>query len=162
TSITSSPSGSTTSTSASFSFTSTPTGGTFECALDGAAFASCTSPKTYSALALGSHTFQGRAVNAFGTDGTPASFTWPIGTARDTTITSGPATPPLNTAATFTFTSSPSGASFECALDAGSFAACTSPQTYVALALGNHTFQARAVNAFGPDATPAAYPWTIT
>jgi hypothetical protein len=49
--------------------------------LDGAAFAACSSPKSYSDLADGSHTFQVRATDAAAnTDPTPASSSWTIET----------------------------------------------------------------------------------
>src|SRR5206468_3408882 len=57
------------------------TGATFQCALDGAVFAACTSPKTYSGLLSGPHTFQVRASNANGTDPSPAAYSWTIGAA---------------------------------------------------------------------------------
>jgi hypothetical protein len=162
TTITASPAAVTTSPSASFSFTSTPAGATFECSLDGAAFAACASPQAYATLALGNHTFGVRAVNEAGTDATPATFAWTINQApADTTITSAPAATTTSTSASFSFTSTPVGATFECSLDGAAFAACTSPAAYSALALGNHTFGVRAVNAAGTDATPATFAWTI-
>jgi len=81
TTITASPPNSTTSTSLSFSFASNEAGSTFGCTLDGVG-AACTSPQTYSGLAVGSHTFTVAARDPAGnTDPTPASFSWTI-TAR--------------------------------------------------------------------------------
>ena len=66
----------------SFSFDSIDmdgTGATFECKLDSAAFAPCSSPQSYSGLSVGNHTFQVRAVdNAGGVDPTPARYTWAV------------------------------------------------------------------------------------
>ena len=45
---------------ASFSFTADEPGTAFECSLDGGQFAPCASPKTYSLLAVGEHTFRVR------------------------------------------------------------------------------------------------------
>ncbi len=79
TTITAGPSGTTTSSSASFSFTASETGSTFECSLDSGAYGSCTSPKAHSGLALGSHTFRVRARDAAGNvDASPATRTWTI------------------------------------------------------------------------------------
>jgi hypothetical protein len=67
-----------TSTSASFSFTADEPS-TFECSLDSAAFASCTSPKAYSGLTVGGHVFSVRAKDAAGNvDSTPATASWTI------------------------------------------------------------------------------------
>jgi hypothetical protein len=73
--------GSTLSTSITFTFGGSDTVGVagFQCKLDGAAYASCTSPVAYSALAIGSHTIQARALDTAGNiDATPASFTWVV------------------------------------------------------------------------------------
>jgi hypothetical protein len=163
TTITSGASGSVNSSSASFSFTSTQAGSTFECSLDGAAFASCASPKAYSALANGSHTFQVRAIYTGNTDPTPASQDWIVDTiAPDTTTTSGPSGSVNSASASFSFSATEAGSTFECKLDSGSFAACTSPQSYTGLANGSHTFQVRAKDAaLNVDATPASRTWTI-
>jgi hypothetical protein len=67
--------------SASFTFSSNEVNSAFECRLDGAAFSSCASPRSYSSLADGSHTFEVRATDAAGnTDTTPASHTWIVDT----------------------------------------------------------------------------------
>jgi hypothetical protein len=61
------------------SFTSTETGSTFKCRLDGGAFTTCSSGKTYRNLKKGSHTFQVRATDKFGNvDPTPAKKAWKI------------------------------------------------------------------------------------
>jgi large repetitive protein len=68
------------SSTATFSFSSTE-GGRFQCSLDGAEYASCTSSKIYPGLADGSHTFSVKATDAAGNeDPTPASYTWTIDT----------------------------------------------------------------------------------
>jgi hypothetical protein len=67
TTIDSGPSGTTTSTSATFAFSSSEAGSTFECSVDGAAFAACASPQDYDRLATRQHTFQLRATDAAGT-----------------------------------------------------------------------------------------------
>jgi hypothetical protein len=78
TTITSGPSGTVTSTSATFTFTADKPGSTFQCSLDGAAFAACTSPIGYTGLSEAVHTFQVLAVDTVGNAGAPASRTWTI------------------------------------------------------------------------------------
>ncbi len=78
TTITSGPSGAVTGVSHTFAFSSSEAG-TFQCRLDSASFAACTSPKNYLILTAGSHTVQVRAIDGAGnTDQTPASRTFTI------------------------------------------------------------------------------------
>ena len=65
-------------TSASFTFTSSEAGSTFSCALDGSSFEACSSPRAYSRLAPGSHTFAVRATDVAGNTGPVATHTWSI------------------------------------------------------------------------------------
>jgi hypothetical protein len=163
TTITAKPANLTNSTSASFSFTSNEAGSTFECKLDAGAFTACTSPRTYSGLADGPHTFEVRAKDAAGNiDPTPASHSWTIdATPPDTTVTDGPANN-SSPNVSFSFTSNEAGATFACRMDSGSWQACTSPRSYTNLAAGSHTFQVRATDAAGnTDPTPAQYTWTV-
>jgi hypothetical protein len=93
TSITDTPADPTNQTSASFEFDSDNPFGTFECRLDGGAFGNCTSPRNYSGLSEGSHTFAVRALDRDRVrDASPASFTWLVDvTPPNITITEPPA-----------------------------------------------------------------------
>ena len=72
------PSGTTAETGASFEFTSSEPS-SFECRLDGGAWAACASPTAVSGLAPGEHSFDVRSTDAAGNvDGTPATRAWTI------------------------------------------------------------------------------------
>ena len=164
TSITSAPADPNGTGDASFEFESTESGSTYECQLDGGGYSACSSPKAYSGLADGSHTFEVRAIDPAGNaDQTPASYTWLIDmTGPETTITDAPVSPSGSSDVSFAFSSSEAGSTYECQLDGGGFSACSSPQSYTALADGSHTFQVLAVDSLGnPDPTPASHTWTI-
>lgn len=163
TTIVSGPPTLTNSTSATFSFSSNETG-TFETSIDGGGYITSTSPKTFTGLADGPHTFSVRAIDAAGNvDGTPESYAWTVdATAPNTTILTYPTNPTSSSTATFTFTSSESGSTFQGQLDGGGYATVPSPINYIGLADGSHTFNVRAVDAAGNiDGTPASYTWLI-
>ncbi len=136
---------------------------TFECRVDAASFAPCTSPFTPAGLADGNHTFNVRARDQAGNVSAPASYTWTVDTTPpDTTMTGGPANSSTSgLTVTFTF-SSEAGATFQCRIDSGTFSACTSPFTVTGLTDGSHTFHVRAVDTVGNiDPTPATRTWTV-
>jgi hypothetical protein len=68
----------TTAKSASFTFGDGEPGVTLLCRRDGAKFASCTSPTSYSGLTLGEHAFQVQARDAAGNVSASASYSWTI------------------------------------------------------------------------------------
>lgn len=81
TTITSTAIGSTSSASASFTFSATDDSTTissYQCKLDGAAYATCTSPQAYSGLADGSHTFYVVSLDPAGNTSVAASETWTV------------------------------------------------------------------------------------
>ena len=108
------------------------------------------------------HTFTVKPTDSLGNPGVSASFGWRVdGTAPETTLASAPAVRTTTVSATFTFSASePSG--FECKLDAGAFAPCSSPKTHTGLTRAAHSFEVRAVDGTGNvDPTPAIHRWTI-
>jgi hypothetical protein len=161
--IDSGPEPATTQTSATLSFHASTADATFECSLDGAPYADCTSPTTYSAVGEGTHNFAVRAVDANRTDPSPATRSWRVDlTPPNTTITSGPSGTVTSPTATFTFTANEPVGSFACRLDAGAWEPCASPKSYAGLQQGPHVFEVAVTDQAGnPDPTPATRSWTI-
>jgi Subtilase family len=95
TTITDGPSGLTDSASPAFAFSSSEAGSSFECKLDGEAYASCLSPQVYADLAEGPHTFYVRATDVAGnTDASLAEHSFTVDPiAPNTFIDSGPEGP---------------------------------------------------------------------
>jgi hypothetical protein len=108
------------------------------------------------------------AENAYQDSGLSVEFDWAaLNNDADldppeTTITSAPGALSAGADASFSFTSDEAGSTFECSLDGGSFAACSTPASYTSLADGAHTFAVRATDtSANTDATPDSHSWTI-
>jgi hypothetical protein len=87
TTISSAPEASTTATAANFAFSSSEAGSTFACKYDSGSWGGCSSPTSFSSVALGAHQFSVRATDSAGnTDTTPATDVW--------TVTTPPPPPP--------------------------------------------------------------------
>jgi large repetitive protein len=158
--ITAHPSSQTSATTASLSFTDSEAGVGFQCKLDAGSYAACTSPASYSGLALGSHTFSVQAKDAAGNVSGATSFTWSV-VPPTPTITSKPANPTNQTSASFSFSDTLAGVTYVCALDTSTFTSCSSPQSYPGpLAEGSHTFQVKAVSG-GNQSDAASYTWAV-
>jgi hypothetical protein len=151
--------------SPSFGFSSTEPGSTFQCSVDGAAFAACTSPRSIGPLANGSHTFAVRAIDpAANADPSPATRSFQVAVAPPppgdtrapkTTITKAPKAKLKKKSAVVTFSADEAGVSFECKLDAGAYAPCSSPAALKRLKKGKHAFSVRATDAAGNVGEPA-------
>ncbi len=163
TTIDAGPSGSVTADTASFAFSANEVGSTFECALDGAPFTACTSPKQYTALVQGIHSFSVRATDAVGnTDPTVAGRTWTVDTIAPSTILEAIPALTKSTDQTFSFSADETGTTYACNLDDSGFALCSSPAIYTNLIDGSHTFSVRATDVAGnTDQEPATATWTI-
>jgi hypothetical protein len=79
----------------------------------------------------------------------------------DTVIDDGPSGTISVSSATFSFHSTQSPATFQCQVDSGAAAPCTSPVTYSGLADGDHRFSVQATSAAGTDPSPATATWTV-
>jgi Ca2+-binding RTX toxin-like protein len=106
TTITSGPSPTSNVDSATFTFSSTKNPATFQCRLDAGSWSACSSPKTYTGLAKGSHTFRVKATDQFGNaDATEATQTWTIAFVPIASFAYSPATPLTTDSVSFSSTS---------------------------------------------------------
>ncbi len=146
-----------------FTFSSTDPTASFECSVDGGAFAACPATFSTTALADGTHTLAVRSRNAVLVDATPATATWVVDTtAPDTTIVTAEPSPTSDPTGDFVFGSPDATATFECSVDGGAFAACPATFSTTALPDGMHTIAVRAVDLAGNvDPTPASTSWIV-
>jgi FG-GAP-like repeat len=135
----------------------------FQCRVDGAAFAACPAAFTTAPLPDGAHSFEARAVDSAGNvDPTPANRAFTSDATKPSTrIRSGPKGKSTDRTPRFTFTSSDAGSTFACRIDRKRFSACASPFTVSKLKAGKHTFEVRATDPAGNrDASPAKRKFT--
>ena len=141
---------------------STPTYGlsadepsTFQFNVDGGNFSACNASCDVSALTDGTHTLRFRAADADenqNTDPTPVQRMVMIDTVGPTIqIDARPADPTNSSNPSWQFSSAESGVSYECQIDGGAFAPCSSGPAHSAGSLpdGPHTFAVRGRDAVG-------------
>ena len=120
-----------------------------------------------SAAVIDSHIFDGQDDASRATvDPTPfltqLSASAPAPLPPETTFSEDSPVRQSATSYSFVFSSNESASSFECKLDTGDWAPCTSPKGATGLSDGSHTLQARAIDAAGiVDTTPASVTWTV-
>jgi len=165
--ITSQPADPTNQTSAAFAYTDARSV-TFLCSLDGGAYAGCgngtSGSTTYAGpLADGVHTFLVKAQQGGSAASSADSRTWTVDATPPPapSFTETPSSPTTEKKATFRFGDSEAGVTFQCRLDAGSYAKCGSPRKYSNLGEGPHTFCVQALDRAGNLSTPACYTWQV-
>jgi hypothetical protein len=132
-------------------FTATKSGSTFTCQLDDRARQACAGSVSYAGLAEGEHAVSIRVTDRYGIpDAGPLTVRWRVDrTAPETLLLA--ARPAPRTSGTASFVSE-TAAGFECQVQSGAWAACTSPLSAPAGA----TVAVRARDAAGnADPTPA-------
>jgi hypothetical protein len=144
-----------------FTFTASESGATFECRLDGGAWAACSSPKTLDGLAAGGHTFQIRGKDRAGNvDATPAARSWTVDTTPpDISIVKHPSAQTTSSSAVFNLSTTDPTGTFLCQLDSQSQQPCN-PWPQYTVPDGNHTFKAWTIDGAGNvSTTPATFSW---
>jgi hypothetical protein len=168
-SVDSGPAGTTTDSTPTFTFSGTDAVGpiTFQCSIDTgvASLGACSGPGNAdtpsSPLAAGSHTFRVQATDAAGNSAVATrSFTVEIPqppAPPDTAITKGPKKKTTKRRPKFKFTSTQAASTFQCQLDKGQSAPCTSPFVPPRkLGLGKHVLKVKAIGPTGvADTSPA-------
>src|SRR5207248_10662400 len=110
-----------------------------------------------------------REVDNAGNSSAAASFNWVVDTTKPAAaFDSTPNKPTNSTSASFSFhgTDPTSGGvssgvnHLECKLDGGSFATCTSPQSFP-VTEGLHTYSVRAVDNAGNTGAATSFTWTV-
>ena len=148
--------------SATFSSLETRAGRPSSAGIDGGAWGACSSPKTYTGLAEGSHTFESRAIDAAGNmDLTPAARPG-RSTPHRRTRRSPPADRPEQLGQRATSRSRPARAAPRSTVarlrHLGLVRFAEDAQRWD----GSHTFEVRASDAVGnADPTPDSFTWTI-
>src|SRR5207253_5971168 len=140
----------------SFGFSDSEGTATFAVRLDGGSWSSAASPKGYSSLSDGSHTFDVLALDAYGNATTTTSRTWTVDATAPPapSIDSGPAASSTSGPnVSFGFSDSEGTATFAVRLDGGSWSSAASPKGYSSLSDGSHTFDVLALDAYGNATT---------
>jgi large repetitive protein len=165
------PANPTTAATAVFTFSDTQTPITFVCSIDSLPFSTCSSPTNYTGLSGGPHNFQIKAKDSAGNLSNAATYNWAVNSIGPPppVITSAPKYLTNDDTATFAFTDSQAGVSFQCSLDGGTFAPCTSGVSYSGLAgfpnnfeirTKRHTFAVQAIDSSNNVSPQTTRAWT--
>ncbi|HEV7844741.1 MAG TPA: hypothetical protein VGO83_00655, partial [Thermoleophilaceae bacterium] len=155
--------GQTRDTTPTFSFSASDPLASFECALDGAAAEPCSSPHTTDPLEDGVHSLEVRATGSDANPGEWAARDFSVDTTPpETILVSAPPAQTSERAPRLEFAAGEAGVTFECSLDASTFAPCGSPWSPGELDAGRHLVAVRALDALGNrDGSPAVAVFSV-
>lgn len=160
-SITDRPASLSTTTSPSFSFADSESGVVFRCTIDSSALAACSSPRSYSNLSQGAHSFGVQAVDAAGKRSGSTTWSWSIDSLAPPApvLRTRPTDPTHHATNNFAWSDSEAGVSFQCSLENGAWAACSTPYPYTIVTsnYGQHQFGVRAVDGAGNVSASTSY-----
>lgn len=131
-----------------------------------APFTSCAALVPLVSLSEDTHTYKIRAVDTAGNTSAEYSYTWVVDlTAPTVQLTAKPSAATTDTTATFSFTHTETGGaafdSYQCKLDSGSFADCSSGISFSSLSQGPHSFTIKASDTVGNVSIPLVYNWIV-
>ena len=109
------------------------------CRLDKGRFVACSSPRHYTGLSVGQHTFKLKVRTPAGT--TTLQRAWVVTGGPTVTFLTKPASSTTSTEARFTWKASGPVTRTVCRLDNGNYLGCSQPYTVRNLKLGAHSFQ---------------------
>ncbi|MGH3022495.1 MAG: hypothetical protein ACRDNI_02460 [Gaiellaceae bacterium] len=148
---------------ATFAFSASEEDASFECALDGAAFEPCESPRRFRRLEQGEHTLAVRATGISGVAGEPTVHEWTVDTrAPRTRFTDKPPAATRSKTARLRFAANEPDVRFRCKLDDSPWHTCRSPQSLANLTEARHRFAVKARDHAGNvDETPVLWRWVV-
>jgi hypothetical protein len=154
-SISSGPSGLTNDATPTFGLSSNEAGSSFQCRVDAAAFAPCTTPHTTAALGQGAHTFEVMAIDGVGNVGAPASRAFSVDSIPPNTGAISGKKKSRRRRVTFRFPTA-AATTYTCKVDKRPAVSCTSPYRTPRLKPGKHLLRVAAHDAAGNvDPTPS-------
>jgi hypothetical protein len=147
--ITSGPSGPTSTNPPSWKFTAGADAVAVRCRIDQASYVACSGDYQPTALTQGAHTFEVQAEDSLGNTNTAAAFFTIDTVAPSLSITAGPNGPTNDTTPTFYFSAGADATTVQCRINTGTWVTCSAFYTSTTLSQGNHTFSVRAYDAVG-------------
>jgi len=155
------PTGVVVSKTATISFTAEESA-TVDCKVDGGDWAACSSPIELSDLAEGLHSVAVRATDQAGNKAVVITDSWTVQAAKPAkpVLVGAPGAATSAKSARISFTAA-TGSTLSCAIDGGSFAACSSPVSFSGLKDGSHSLDVKQVSASGVESDVASAAWVV-